>query len=67
MGTHKLWGKDKGLIYLPHRIRNEHLPQMLGTKRAMGAYLCSAYAALLEESEAGSAGFFQVGLRIRCL
>jgi hypothetical protein len=39
---HGLWGKGMGLIYLAHRIRIEHLPQMLGTKRAMGAYLCSA-------------------------
>ena len=45
-------GKGMGLIYLAHRIRNEHLPQMLGTKRAMGAYLCSAEAALLQESDA---------------
>ncbi len=37
-----LWGKGRGLIYLAHRVRNEHLPQMLGTKRAMDTYLCSA-------------------------
>jgi hypothetical protein len=41
-GGSRAVGKGMGLIYLAHRIRNEHLPRMLGTKRAMGAYLCSA-------------------------